>query len=59
MTRVRTILVSCIEYWAILAVSSSIDTHAMLYLYSHAILVSSDGWYNYCDVPHRTAAAFD
>ena len=44
-TRVRTILVSGIEYRPILS------------LYSHAILVSSDGWCNCCDV--MTAAAFD
>jgi len=43
-TRIRTILVLSIEYWPILAASASVDIHTILCLYSHAILVSSDGW---------------
>jgi len=55
----NTILVSVIEYRPILRVSAGIDIRLTLSLYSHAILVFSDGWYtcNCCDV--TTAAAFD
>ena len=41
---VRTILVSGIGYRTILVVSASINTRTILSLYSHAILVSCDGW---------------
>jgi len=45
-TRVRTILVSGIEYRLILAASASIDICPILSLYSHAIVVSSENRYN-------------
>jgi len=57
LDRVRTILVLGIEYRPVLGVSSSIDICPILSLYSHAILVVSDGWYNCCDMTR--AVTFD